>query len=85
MILTTESSEESSSTDESMDTLRTLEEHTTQLEAAAILNPNRLVIKCNQVPTRGNDNTAYFNLHSVQNITLEPEMTPLVQTGLPQY
>ena len=65
-----------------MDALRTLEEHTTQLEAAASINPNRLMIKCNQVPTRGNDNSAYFDLRSIQNIILEPETTTLVQTGL---
>ena len=63
-----------------MDALRTLEEHTTQLEAAASINPNRLVIKCNQVPTRGNDNSVYFDLCSAQNIIFEPETTTLVQT-----
>ena len=65
-----------------MDALRTLEEHTTQLQAAASINPNRLVVKCNQVPTKGNDNSAYFNLSSAQNIILESETTTLVQTGL---
>ena len=67
-----------------MDLLRTLEEHTAKLEATANLNPNRLVIKCNQVPTRGKDNSgkAYFDLRSSQHIILEPETTTVVQTGL---
>ena len=38
-----------------MEKLKTLEEHTTKLEAVANLHPNRLVIKCNQVPTKGHD------------------------------
>ena len=62
-----------------MDALKTLEEHTTKLEVAASLNPNRLVIKCNQVPTKGNDNSAYFDLRSAQIIILEPETTTLIQ------
>ena len=83
LIPATESSEESNSTDESMDALRTLEEHTTQLQVVSSLNPNRLVIKCKgPVPTRGNDNTAYFDLHSTQNLTLEHETTTLGQRGL---
>ena len=65
-----------------MEKLKTLEEHTTKLEAAASLHPDRLVIKCNQVPTRGNDNSAYFDIRSAQNIVLEPEKTTVVQTGL---
>ena len=68
-------------TDESMDSLWTLEEHTTKLEAAISLNPDRLVIKCNQTPTKDN-NSAYFDLCSGQNITLELETTTLVLTGL---
>ena len=40
------------------------------------------MIKCNQVPTRGNNNSAFFDLRSAQNIVLEPEMTTSVQTGL---
>ena len=64
-----------------MDTLRTLEEHTSKLEAAINLNPNKLVIKCNQTPTK-DSNLAYFDLRSAQNITLEPETTTLVLTGL---
>ena len=64
-----------------MDTLRTLEEHTSKLEAAINLNPDKLVIKCNQTPTK-DSNSAYFDLRSVQNITLEPETTTLVLTGL---
>ena len=78
-----ESSEESNSTDESMDALRTLEEHTTQLQVASSLNPNRLVIKCKgQVPTRGSENIACFDLHNTQSLTLEPEMPTSVHTGL---
>ena len=65
-----------------MDSLRTLEEHTTKLEAAISLNPDRLVIKCNQAPTKDNNISAYLELHSTQIITLEPETTTLVQTGL---
>ena len=64
-----------------MDTLRTLEEHTSKLEAAINLNPDKLVIKCNQTPTKDN-NSAYFDLVSAQNITLKPETTTLVLTGL---
>ena len=64
-----------------MDTLRTLEEHTSKLEAAINLNPDKLVIKYNQTPTKDN-NSAYFDLCSAQNITLEPETTTLVLTGL---
>ena len=52
------------------------------LEAAISLNPDRLVIKCNQAPTKENNNSAYFDLCSAQNITLEPETMTLVQTGL---
>ena len=69
-------------TDKSMEELKTLEENTTKLEAVASLQPNRLVIKCNQVPTREHDNSAYFNICSAQNIVLEPKMTTVVQTGL---
>ena len=64
-----------------MDTLRTLEEHTSKLEAAINLNPDKLVIKCSQTPTK-DSNSAYFDLRSAQNITLEPETTTLVLTGL---
>ena len=64
-----------------MDSLRTLEEHTSKLEAAINLNPDKLVIKCNQTPTKDN-NSSYFDLRSAQNITLEPETTTLVLTGL---
>ena len=64
-----------------MDTLRTLEEHTSKLEAAINLNPDKLVIKCNQTPTK-DSNSAYFDLRSAQSITLEPETTTLVLTGL---
>ena len=64
-----------------MDLLQTLEEHTSKLEAAINLNPDKLVIKCNQTPTKDN-NSSYFNLCSTQNITLEPETTTLVLTGL---
>ena len=62
-----------------MATLKTLEEHTSKLEAAS--NLNKLVIKRNQTPTKDN-NSAYFDLRSAQNITLEPETTTLVLTGL---
>ena len=65
-----------------MEELKTLEEHTTKLEAVANLHPNRLVIKCNQVPTKGHDNSVYFDIRSAQNLTLEPETTTAVQTGL---
>ena len=64
-----------------MDTLRTLEEHTSKLEAAINLNPDKLVIKCNQTPTK-DSNSAYFDLRSAQSINLEPETTTLVLTGL---
>ena len=40
------------------------------------------MIKCNQVPTRGHDNSVYFDIQSAQNIILEPETTTSVQTGL---
>ena len=52
-----------------MEKLKTLEEHTTK-------------IKCNQVPTKGDKNSAYFDIRSAQNLTLEPETTTAVQTGL---
>ena len=64
-----------------MDSLQTLEEHTSKLEVAISLNPDKLVIRCNQTPTKDN-NSAYFDLRSEQNITLEPETTTLVLTGL---
>ena len=65
-----------------MEELKTLEENTTKLEAVASLHPNRLVIKCNQVPTRGHDNSVYFDIQSAQNLTLEPETKTSVQSGL---
>ena len=68
--------------DESMEKLKTLEEHTTKFEAIANLHPNKLIIKCNQKPTKGEDNSVYFDIRSAQNLTLEPETTTAVQTGL---
>ena len=65
-----------------MEELKTLEENTTKLEVVASLHPNRLVIRCNQVPTREHNNSAYFDIRSAQNIVLEPETTTVVQTGL---
>ena len=65
-----------------MEELKTLEEHTTKFEAVANLHPNRLVIKCNQVPTKGHYNSVYFDIRSAHNLTLEPETTTAVQTGL---
>ena len=79
---------ESSSTDESMDTLNVLEESevpTTRLQVASTLDPTRLVIKVKSlhgVPTRGSEGAACFDLRSAQSLTLEPETTTLIDTGL---
>ena len=84
----TESSGESTSTDESMDTLNVLEESevpTTRLQVASTLDPTRLVIKVKSlhgVPTRGSEGAACFDLRSAQSLTLEPETTTLIDTGL---
>ena len=88
LLPTTESSVESSSTDESMDTLNVLEESevpTTRLQVASTLDPTRLVIKVKSlhgVPTRGSEGAACFDLRSAQSLTLEPETTTLIDTGL---
>ena len=82
-MLPTESSEASTSSDESMDALNALGEPTTRLQVVSTLDPTRLVIKCKgQVPTRGSEGAACFDLRSAQSITLEPETTTLINTGL---
>ena len=83
LLPTTESSEVSTSSNESIDVLNTLGEPTTRLQVVSTLDPTRLVIKCNgQVHTCGSEGAAYFDLRSAQSITLEPESTTLINTGL---
>ena len=59
------------------------DEPTTRLQVASTLDPTRLVIKCKgQPPTRGSERAACFDIRSAQSVTLEPEATTLINTGL---
>ena len=79
LIPATESSEDSTSTDESMDALRALAEHTTCLKVVSTLNPT----KCKHpTQTKGSEDAACFDLHSAQSLNLEPEMTTLINIDL---
>ena len=66
-----------------MDVLNVLGEPTTRLQVVSTLDPKRLVIKCKgQLPTWGSEGAACFDLCSARSITLEPETTILINTGL---